>query len=149
MPSIPAAGGFGIGLPPDPLTLQGAGAVFLGDAIDPQTGEYLSILKGWDPVDAAAVEALRVRRASGSAVTDDGNKLHEIEVIDERLEFLATSEVKYAWRRLIEAKLIRLASVKLQDDGDVGALLTVKYNNLFSGKSQTIPLPIEDRFGAL
>lgn len=148
MGQIPAAGGFGIGQPPTQLALQGSGAIFLADAIDPVTGDYLSILRGMDPVDAAAVEAVRVRRGSGSAVQDDGHKLHEIEKIDERLTFLATSEVKFAWRRLIQEKRIRVRSITIDDDGDTGALLSVQFDNLFSGRAnQTIPIPVTELVG--
>ena len=119
----------------------GGPALFLADAINPTTGDYLSIQRGVDPVEAAALEALRVRRASGSAVLQDGSGLHEIRQIDDRTPFLVRSEVEYAWRRLIEARQIRLDGVDVVASGDT-VNASIRFTNLVSGKAGALPLPL-------
>jgi hypothetical protein len=119
----------------------GGPALFLADAIDPTTGDYLSIQRGIDPVEAAAIEALRVRRASGSAVLQDGSGLHEIQRIDDRTPFLVRSEIEYAWRRLIEARQIRLDGVDVVTSGDA-VNASIRFTNLVSGRAGMLPLPL-------
>lgn len=140
MAQIPPAGGFPLGdLPAD--SELGAPALFLADAIDPRTGDYLSIQRGVDPVEAVAVAALQIRRDSGSAVRGIGSKLHEIEFVDDRLEFLVRSEVEFAWRRLIDTQQIRLDQLTIAAAGD-GAEVRIHFTNLVSGKAGTLPLPL-------
>ena len=141
MAVIPPAGGFPVGDPPTEQPALGSPALFLADAIDPSTGDYRSIQRGVDPIEAQAVEALMVRRASGSAVRDDGHKLHEIAFIDDRTAFLIRSEIEYAWRRLIEARQIRLDKLEVQTEGDA-ANVVIHFTNLVSGRSGTMPLPL-------
>jgi hypothetical protein len=141
MAVFPPAGGFPVGDPPTEQPDLGSPALFLADAIDPSTGDYRSIQRGVDPIEAQAVEALMVRRASGSAVRDDGHKLHEIRFVNERTGFLIRSEVEYAWRRLIEARQIRLDKLEVETAGDT-ANVVIHFTNLVSGKSGTMPLPL-------
>ena len=53
----------------------------LADAIDPETGEYLSLTRGFDPTDAAVLTALRTIRATGSAVENVGHRFVDMELV--------------------------------------------------------------------
>jgi hypothetical protein len=139
---IPPAGAFPVGDPITvPLPAKRAPAIFLGDAIDPETGDYRSILTGVDPVEAAALEALLVRRGSGSAVLGEGNKLHEIEFIDEKLPGLLKSEVEFAWRHLIETRALRLEKIEIESE-NVGVYVEITMRNLAQEKSRTFQIPL-------
>lgn len=122
-------------------SLLGDPAVFLADAIDPATGDYLSIQRGVDPIEAQALDALLIRRRSGSAVQADGNGLHEIRRIDERTPLLVRSEVEHAWRRLIEARQIRVDRIDATAQGDT-VNVSIAFTNLVSGKAGSMPLPL-------
>lgn len=140
---IPPAGAFPVGEPITvPLPKKRSPAVFLADAIDPETGDYRSILTGVDPVEGAALEALRVKRGSGSAVLDDGNKFHEITKIDEKLEGLLRSEIEYAWRHLIASRALRLEKVDIEQE-DVAVYCVISFRNLAQERAaKPIRLPL-------
>lgn len=142
MPISPAAA-FPVGEPiTDPLPVKPEVAVFLADAIDHATGEYRSILRGVDPVEGALLEALRVRRRSGSAVLDEGNNFHTILSIDEeKLPGLLRSEIEYAFRHLIERKWIRLVSVDILTE-DVGVFVKIVFRNTARDKDDSLKLPL-------
>jgi hypothetical protein len=145
MPASPPAGAYPVGSYPAALDLSTAQVgVFLADAIDPETLDYRSIERGVDPVEAAALEALLVRRASGSAVRDDGLKLDDITKIDEAFETTLKAEVRYAWRRLIEDRKIELVTLQVLTDGDTANVVIVFRNLTESAdpqrKSLAIPL---------
>ena len=140
--TVVPAGVYPVGYVPtesvEPITQCG---IFLADKIDPATGEYLSIASGVDPVDAAAIEALRVRFRSGSAVRDDGNRLHERDQSVDATETLLASEVAWAWRRLIAERHIELLSVSAVVEND-GATLHVRYRNLATGAEEPLRVPL-------
>ena len=110
----------------------GGPIAILADAIDFKTGEYLSISRGFDPVDAAVQVALRTVRGSGSAVEDVGQKFHEQSHVTAGLQTFFREEVAFALRHLVESKEIRLVSVVIPT-GDDWAEAQVKYQNLISG----------------
>lgn len=143
MTAFPPAGGFPVGDPPTPDFAElGAPALFLADAIAPDTGEYRSIQRGVDPTEAAAVELLRVRRKSGSAVQDQGQRFDQIQFVDDQLAFLVRSEVEYAWRNLIATRQIRVDELTIEGEGDT-ANVRILFTNLVSGKDNqglTVPL---------
>ena len=129
MAVFPPAGGFPVGDPPVEQPDLGGSALFLADAIDPATGDYLSIQRGVDPIEAQALDALMVCRGSGSAVRAEGHKLHEIAFVNERTAFLVRAEIEYAWRRLIDARQIRIDGLDVATDGDA-ANATIRFTNL-------------------
>jgi hypothetical protein len=142
MTATPPAGAFPVGNPPEPSVVTPNRAQFLADAIDPSTGEYRSISRGVDPVEAAALEALRIHYGSGSAVLNTGNKFREIEVVDDSIVDAIKSEVVFAWRRLIEDRKIELTSVTVETEND-GASLVVRFKNLLSGNDNSrVSLPL-------
>lgn len=140
---IPPAGAFPVGEPITvPLPSKRSPAIFLADAIDPDTGEYRSILTGVDPVEGAALEALRVKRGSGSAVLDEGNKFHEITKIDEKLDGLLRSEIEFAWRHLIAARALRLEKVEILTE-DVAVYCEISFRNLYQERqAKPIRIPL-------
>lgn len=103
----------------------------LADAIDPKTGEYLSISKGMDPIDSQVIVALTVVRASGSAVTDDGQTFSEIRKIDGSTGTLIGSRAKLALKRLTENRDIGIQQLASQaNPDDESAALALQYKNL-------------------
>lgn len=133
--AFPPACGFPVGDPPTPeFSELGGPALFLADAIDPTTGEYRSIQRGVDPTEAAAIELLRVRRKSGSAVQDQGQRFDQIESVDDQLAFRIRSEIEYAWRNLISSGQIRIDELKIDGEGDT-ANVRILFTNLVTGKS--------------
>lgn len=83
----------------------------LADAIDPRTGEYLSISRGFEPTDAAVLAALATKRGSGAAVETVGQRFEDIRMIDPSTPGAIRSEVDTALSRLIVDKQIALQSV--------------------------------------
>lgn len=142
MPVLPPAGGFPVGIPPENQTSARAPALFLADAVDAVTGDYLSVLRGVDPVEARALEALRVRRGSGSAVMDDGHQLHTLEVIDDKLPVLLRAAIEFAWKRLLDDRLIELVSADVDPEGDTASVRIV-FLNLVSGTDGRFSLPLQ------
>jgi hypothetical protein len=146
MADYPPAGAFAVGDYPVPSSALAASAVgvFLADAIDPSTGDYRSISRGVDPVEAAALEALMVRRGTGSAVRDDGFSVADLRVIDDAFESTLRAEIAYAWRRLIDARQLEIVSLAIRSEGDT-ALVDIRIRNLTQqgaaqGKTLTLPL---------
>jgi hypothetical protein len=118
--------------------------IFLADAIDPSTGEYRSIARGVDPVEAAAIEALRRRRGTGSAIVDDGIKIDDLDLIDDAFVSTLRSEITYAWRRLTSAHQLEIVSIAINTNNDA-ASVDIRIRNLSQqagGKNRTLSLPL-------
>lgn len=146
MADYPPAGAFPVGDYPAQLSTSTAPAagVFLADAIDPSTGEYRSTLRGVDPTEAAALEALLVRRATGSAVRDDGIKVDDLQLIDDSFEATLRAEIAFAWRRLIAARQLEIVDVAIETE-DVTATVHIRIRNLTqqgSDQNRTLSLPL-------
>ena len=103
----------------------------LADAIDPQTGEYLSILKGFDPIDAQVLDAMKIKRGSGAAVRNDGQRFADIENVDDSTSALVDAEARRALSRLVENSDIKIQRVDpVADPNDDYANVAVEYRNL-------------------
>lgn len=100
----------------------------LADPIDLQTGELLSIERGYDPTDGAVFTAFRTVRASGSAVPDVGQQFHKHQFVDPQLEPFLKQETAFALRRLVEQRQVEVRSATVQQGKD-WADLAVKYFN--------------------
>jgi hypothetical protein len=140
---VPPAGGYAIGGPEyvglEPFRPP---ALFLADAIDPETGEFRSILSGVDPVEAWLIEQLRIRRGSGSAVRDVGNRLHEIRFVTPSTPYQIELELKSCWALALDSRWIELKSVDIIEDEDTENIVIV-FDNLVSGRDgQRITLPM-------
>lgn len=103
----------------------------LADAIDPITGEYLSILKGMDPIDAQVIDALKIKRGSGVAVRNDGQRFADIKKVDDAAASLIDGEARRALARLVENLDIRVLTVDAvaNQDNDF-ADVVVQFKNL-------------------
>lgn len=113
----------------------------LADAIDPDTGELMSILRGFDPTDAAAIHAMRVEEASGAAVEDTGHRFRTITHVGPRVEVAIAEEVRHALRRLTQTKQIRIERLEpLATPGQDYAEAIVVYKNLARDEQRKLPL---------
>jgi hypothetical protein len=103
----------------------------LADAVDPETGEYLSISRGMHPIDQQVLIALVVQRNSGAALTDDGQEFGKIRKLDDTAARLIDGEARRALARLVEQKDIRIRAVypNASPDND-WAEVGVEYENL-------------------
>jgi len=148
----PPAGVYPVGTCPDALQYNAPKVgVFLADAIDPETGDYRSIARGVDPVEAAVLEALLVRRGTGSAVRDDGIRLDDLQLIDDAFEGVLRSEVTYALRRLIEAEQIEITGLVITTENDA-ATVEIRFRNLTrdpGNQARTVQLPLLALLGRL
>lgn len=109
----------------------GAPPGILADAIDPATGEYLSIRRGIDPIDAQVLHALRVRRASGASVMDDGQDFATIETLDDQAPALIEAKARLVLRRLIANRDIAIVALtKSVDLAGASGSVFLQYRNL-------------------
>lgn len=103
----------------------------LADAIDPVTGEYRSILKGADPIDAQVLDAMAIKRASGAAVRNDGQRFADIKNVDDSTAALIDAETRRALSRLVENGDIKIRRVEpLADPNNDWAEVVVEFSNL-------------------
>ena len=84
----------------------------LADAIDPVTGEYLSISRGFDPTDAAVLSSLTIQRASGSAVSDVGQRYRDLQILDDGASQYISAETARALKPLVDSRQIKVESVE-------------------------------------
>lgn len=134
---------------PVEFVLTGQPIAMLADPIDPATGELLSIERGFDPVDAAVINALRTVRESGSAVESVGHKLGDAKLIKSGLDTFLREEIRLALQRLTTTNQIKLLSVEVAadpaDETAIGILVT--YLNVARGKEQTAYMPMNGLVG--
>jgi len=147
MPVIPPAGvspaGFFLGATG---TDPGAPPGILADAIDPETGEYLSIVRSYDPTDAAVLTAIRTQAKSGSAVQNVGQKYHEATHVLPSLPDFLRQETEWALRHLTESGQISLETVDVVE-GDDWAEVQIEYINVARQKRQKAVLPLTELLG--
>jgi hypothetical protein len=119
----------------------GAPAGILADAIDPATGEYLSIERGFDPTDAAVLTALTTKRGSGAAVTDVGQRYLDLQRVDSTAPQFILAETERALKRLIDSRQIALDRVT-PVLGDDWAEAQVVYQNVPRMQRRDPQLPL-------
>lgn len=122
----------------------GSPPIILADAIDPDTGEYLSLTRGYDPVDGAVLEAFRVERRSGSATMNDGQRFRDAEHVDPKAPDFFRQEGRLALARLIDAGLVTLNRVEVAPKGD-----TVNASFFYWNKARGEPQKAIKRIGEL
>lgn len=148
MADYPPAGAYPVGSIPGALQSGASNVgVFLADAIDPSTGDYRSISRGVDPIEAAALEALLVRRKSGSAVREDGMSFADLKKLDDTFESTLKAEIQYAWRRLIEARQIEFRSLSIETENDT-ATVKIYFVNLVQNQRGDLSIPLLKLQGA-
>lgn len=115
----------------------------LADPIDPKTGEYLSIVKGFDPIDAQVLLALTVKRASGAAVLEDGQSYSEIKKIDDSATSLIESKTRTTLGRLTDRRDIAIDALEpLADPASQSGSVAFRYRNLRSRGPQARKLTV-------
>lgn len=118
----------------------------LADPIDPKTGEFLSIERGFDPTDAAVITALRTVRGSGSAVEDVGHRLGDAKLITPQLDAFFREEIRIALDHLVVAKQIRIEKVEVITLDDA-AEAQVSFFNVARNASRTVALALGELLG--
>jgi len=119
---IPAAGLAPAGLFVPQLFADPSGpAAILADAIDPRTGEYMSIAKGMDPVDQQVLIAMGQVKNSGVALAHDGNEYSKIRKLDESAARLIDAETRRCFERLVAQRDIAIEKVYASADPDSDA----------------------------
>lgn len=99
---------------------------WLADPIDPATGELLSIERGFYPIDADVIVALRTERASGSAVEDVGQQFNKAKRVDPQLPEFLRQETVLALKHLTDSGDLRLDRIDATGAGDTGTI-SVQY----------------------
>lgn len=128
------------------FTVTGQPIAMLADPIDPATGELLSIERGFDPTDAAFINAMRTVRESGSAVESVGQRYADAKLITPQLESFLREETRLALEPLTSTNQIRLVSVAVRTQ-DTIAKLVVVYFNIARNREQTAVLPLGSLLG--
>ena len=103
----------------------------LAYARDPKTGEFLSIVKGMDPIDAQVIDALKVKRGSGASVSEDGQTFDDIQKIDESTSTLIESKTRTSLKRLTDRGDIAIASLApFVDSASQSGSVALQFKNL-------------------
>lgn len=103
--------------------------VILADAIDPETGEFVSLERGLDPVDAAVAWTVSVERDSGAAIQGIGHGLRTITHVAPDLAVTAEALAREAVGHLTRENLIALRGISVEAGRD-GAEVTISYLNV-------------------
>lgn len=127
MGSIPPAGV----TPASGFAVNEAGEVLkplpiLADKISVETGEVLSLLEGYDPLDAFVIEAMRVERDSGAAVQGIGQRFKSVTHVEDTNPQIIDSLTREAFRPVISDGLLELEPVKAKANEKDGAQLEVE-----------------------
>jgi len=115
------------------------------DYIDPATGDYVSMTSGLNPIDAQVILALTTVRGSGAAVLDLGQRLGDIDKIRKTVEREIQSEVRQAFKQLLQQRDIRLKSFTfdVQRENDYVGVV-IEYVNLRAGGVRAVGLVIQN-----
>jgi hypothetical protein len=121
------------------LIEQKSPPAILADAIDPVTGEFLSLTKSARLADGFAIEALRVQRATGAAARDVGNRYREITHVEEDAIEQLDSMTREAFAPAELAGVAELSRVQVKkDDGDPSALFVyIDYRDLLAPEASS------------
>lgn len=120
----------------------------LADAIDPQTGEYLSIERGFDPTDAAMLTAFRTKRGTGSAVENVGQRFSDAKKIDQHLDTFMSEEVRIAAKDIVDAGDATITSVQTVVVDSTSVETYVTWENVARQKAQNARLPVGGLVGS-
>lgn len=136
-PEVPPAGTFPAGfLVPVHESYSVDEIGIAADAIDPVTGEYLSISQGFDPLDAWVLGQFAVVRGSGSAVMNDGRDFSDVTHIGERYREIFRQEILRAVQPMIDGQLIEVVRLKI-DEGENSYLGYFTYRHTSNGEERT------------
>ena len=108
----------------------------LADWIDPQTGDFASLLQSLDPIDAAVAFAFEVERDSGAAVQGVGHRFRSIRYVGPETPDLVASVAREAVSALVDEGLVDLEATRVETSGaDVAA--EIDFVNRVTGRAMT------------
>ena len=131
----------GLGVAVTRLQAAGQPPNVLADYIDPETGDYLSLVYTYDPVDAMVINALKTVRGSGSAVTSIGARFRDIKKITSSIRTRITTEIETALAVLIKRRDIKVDGYDFEVLKEQQAVqVTFKWKNLrsFDDKQRSV-----------
>lgn len=141
MPSLPPAGTS----PASAYDLaafveQKSPPAILADAIDPVTGEYLSLTRGARLADAFAIEALRVQRGTGASTLELGQRFGELRNIESNATEVIESMVAEAFEDGERAGVVSLERVAVEvDEVDSSQVNTViEFRDLLARRNDPV-----------
>jgi hypothetical protein len=115
--------------------------ILLAPNIDPTTNDFVSVFTGMDPVDAAVINAIKIVRNSGPAVTDVGNRLSDVRKITKSTVNELKAEIRSALDLLIRKRDINYlgAIVDYNEPGQQFIQIRPRWINLraFTGTVQS------------
>lgn len=126
----------------DPLP---AAPVLAAEAFSQKTKDLASVTEGADPIDAQVQEALMRLRASGAAITQDGQRFLDVRKLDENAPTLLEREARTALARLVNNGDITIDAARVVQDssGQWGEVFIDLFNNRIpNSKKQTVKVPI-------
>ena len=126
----------------DQIIDSGMPRPYLADAIDPQTGELLSILSGPHPVDAHIAYAFQVKLKKGVAL---GRKGHAFDTITKNTATTPRSlelEAHRVMKPFVDMGWATVERVATATDGDAGAVV-VDYRNNITDEPRSIRAAIQ------
>lgn len=106
----------------------------LADAIDPATGEYLSITEGATIADGLVVQLLRTERGTGAAVLEFGQRFRELRHVTTESPELVKSMVQQALAPAVGAGVVRFDGIEVAVDPSDGSQVNaaVRYTDLLA-----------------
>lgn len=114
------------------------------DFIDPATGDYASMTKGLNPIDAQVILAMSTVRGSGAAVMEDGCNLASIDKIRNTIRREVESEVRFALRRLIQNHDIAIVRFEVEPNQSATQVdVVLDYQNLRARTVNAVALIIK------
>ena len=116
----------------------------LADYLDPETGDFASMIRTLDPVDAQVLIALSVKRGSGAAVTADGNELYKIKKILPSCARDVEAAVRNSLSRLVSNRDIDPPTVSVEvNKGSQSVEALISWYNRRSGTKPSVRLLVE------
>ena len=120
-------------------------SVLLCDNIDSKSHDFASLTTTIDPIDAQVIFAIKLKRASGASVFNDGSRLHEVRKMGDSAQSEIKGLVREALSRLIDQRDIQYRGVKfdLWDTANQTAHITIQWINLRARDNVIRSHPIE------
>ena len=118
--------------------------VILADLLRASDGEQLSVLTGVHPVDAAVMEAFRLSKGTGAAVTNDGQEFRKIRKVGPSTERQLRDEASRVLAPFVERGDVSIEALESEagtgNTGTDGGAVFVGYVNLRTGKKDKAPI---------
>jgi len=130
-------------LVPQQYDLSGETPSFAADAIDPNTGEYLSIHRGFNPIDAFVLGQIAVQKGTGSAVMSDGRDFSDVTHVSETCKVILKHEVQVPLKSISETHIeLQNVEVKETDGIDDGLDCILVWRHRSSATVRDYRLPV-------